>query len=128
MLLRRFRLSDLALAVPLLFAARLAAQSGRGLMHGYVGYDDVSYNDMTQGAIHAKVELRGATPHNHELYTAVTDNRGSYDLPAIGAGEYTLTISAPKHVTYRIAIYIPSDFECRLATMLKRKKAGAAKG
>ena len=96
-------------------------------MHGFVGYDDVSYNEMTQGAIHAKVELRGATEHNHQLYTAVTDNRGSYDLPAIGAGEYTLTISAPKHVSYKIDIYIPSDFECRFATMLKKTKAGAAK-
>ena len=128
MLFRRFRLSHLALAVALLFGSRLAAQSGRGLMHGYVGYDDVSYNEMTEGAIHAKVELRGATKHNHELYTAVTDNHGSYDLPGIGAGEYTLTISAPRHVTYKIDILIPSDFECRLATMLKKRKGGATTG
>lgn len=124
MLLRRFQFSQLALAIPLLFGGAPTLQSGRGLMHGYVGYDDISYNEMTQGAIHAKIELRGATKHNHELYSAVTDTRGSYDLPNIGAGEYTLTISAPGHVTYRIDVYIPSDFECRLATLLK-KKTGA---
>jgi hypothetical protein len=38
-----------------------------------------------------------------------------------------LTISAPGHATYRIDVYIPSDFECRLATMLK-KKSGARTG
>jgi len=124
MMLRRFRIARLAVAIPLFAGGPLALQSGRGLMHGYVAYDDISYNEMTQGAIHAKVELRGATAHNHEIYTAVTDNRGSYDVPNIGAGEYTLTITAPGHVTYRIDVYIPSDFECRLATMLK-KKTGA---
>ena len=78
---------------------------------------------MTQGAIHANVELRGATAHNHERYSAVTDNRGSYDIANIGAGEYTLTISAPGHMAYRIDVYIPSDFECRLATLLKKRTA-----
>jgi hypothetical protein len=123
MLFRRIRFAHLAVAIPFLLGGRLASQSGRGVMHGYVAYDDISYNEMTQGAIHAKVELRGATAHNHEVYSVVTDNRGSYDIPNIGAGQYTLTISAPGHVTYRIDVYIPSDFECRLATMLKKKGA-----
>jgi hypothetical protein len=122
----RFQLAQL-LAILLMLGSPLAAQSGRGTMHGYVGYDDISYNEMTQGAIHAHVELRGATKFNHELYTADTDNRGSYDVPAIGAGQYVLTISAPGHVSYRIDVYIPSDFECRLATMLK-KNPGDRKG
>jgi hypothetical protein len=124
---RRFHFSHLAVALQLMLSSPPAAQSGRGTMHGYVAYDDISYNEMTEGAIHAKIELRGATEHNHEVYTAETDNRGSYDVPAIGAGEYTLTISAPRHVTYRIDVYIPSDFECRLATILK-KTTGAKKG
>ena len=127
MLLRRLQFAHLALAIPILFGGSSVTQSGHGLMHGYVGFDDVSYNEVTQGAIHAKVELRGSTKFNRgSLYTAVTDNRGAYDVPSIGAGEFTLTISAPGHTTYRIDVYIPSDFECRLATMLK-KKTGAGK-
>jgi hypothetical protein len=50
----------------------------------------------------------------------MTDTRGSYDIPAIGMGEYTLTITAPSHASYRINLYIPSDFECRLAVLLKK--------
>ena len=115
----------LPFAALLLTSALPRAQSGRGLMHGYVGFDDFSYNDVREGKIHAKVELRGSTRFNHMVYTAETDNHGSYDIAAIGMGEYTLKITAPGHDTYRIAIYIPSDFECRLAVMLK--KSGAAK-
>jgi hypothetical protein len=93
-------------------------------MHGYVAFDDVSYNEVSQGAIHAKVELRGISKYNSSVYTAETDNHGSYDFPSTSLGEFALTISAPRHATYRTTIYIPSDFECRLATLLK-KKAGA---
>ncbi|MEP6492066.1 MAG: carboxypeptidase-like regulatory domain-containing protein [bacterium] len=124
MLPRKLQFSYLALAIPMLFAGPPAIQSGRGLMHGYVAFEDISYNEVTQGAIHAKVELRGNTKNNSALYTAETNERGAYDIPSIGAGEYTLTISAPGHASYRIDVLIPSDFECRLATML-RKKSGA---
>jgi hypothetical protein len=117
-------LPQMAVAVSILSAGTLGAQSGRGSMHGYVGFDDISYVEQAEGHIHAAVELRGATAHNQEVYTASTDNRGSYDIPAIGAGQYTLTITAPRHMTYRIDVYIPSDFECRLATMLKRRPGG----
>ena len=98
-----------------------APQSGRGSMHGYVAFDDVSYNDVTEGKIQAAVELRGNTPGNHARYTAHTDNHGGYDIPAVGMGEYTLTITAPGHRAYRIDLYMPSDFECRLAVMLKKE-------
>jgi hypothetical protein len=104
----------------LFLGAPPAAQSGRGLMHGYVAFDDVSYNEVTEGKIHAQIELRGSSQFNHSLYSAQTDNRGAYDIPAIAMGEYTLSITAPGHVAYRIELYIPSDFECRLAVMLKK--------
>jgi len=97
-------------------------QSGRGLMHGYVAFEDLSYNEVSAGAIRAKIELRGNTEFNHSVYTAETDRRGNYDIPAIGMGEYTLRITAPGHVAYQADLYIPSDFECRLAVMLKPVK------
>ena len=127
MSLRRRGVTCGTAAIALMCAGSLGAQSGRGSMHGYVGFEDVTYVEQTEGHIHAAVALRGATKHNHELYTATTDNRGLYDIPAIGAGEYILTITAPGHTTYRTEVYIPSDFECRLATML-RKKPGGSKG
>jgi hypothetical protein len=109
-----------AVGLCLLFGAPPTAQSGRGLMHGYVAFDDVSYNEVTEGKIHAKIELRGSSQFNHSLYTVQTDNRGGYDIPAVAMGEYTLSITAPGHIAYRIALYIPTDFECRLAVMLKK--------
>jgi hypothetical protein len=127
MLLRRFPRSLLVLAIPILVGGTPPTQSGRGLMHGYVAFEDVSYNEVTEGAIHAKVELRGSTQHSGAVYGAETNNRGAYDFSPISPGEYTLTISAPGHATYRIDLYIPSDFECRLATLLK-KKSGNRKG
>jgi Tfp pilus assembly protein PilX len=104
-----------------LTGARSASQSGRGLLHGYVAFEDVSYNEVTQGAIRAKVELRGSGEFNSKsVYSAETDRRGAFDLPAIGMGEYVLRITAPGHAPYQIPLYIPSDFECRLAVLLKK--------
>ena len=124
MLGQRFSPALLSLVVPLILGRPPALQSGRGTMHGYVAFEGVSYNEVTEGAIHAKIELRGSSAANRgSVYPVQTDNRGLYDIPAIGAGEFTLTISAPGYTTYQIAVLIPSDFECRLATMLRRKAA-----
>ena len=123
MSLERFQISHLALVIPLLFSGPPAMQSGHGAMHGYVAFEDVSYNEVTQGAIHAKVELRGISNYNAAVYTTETDNHGAYDFPSTSLGEFMLTISAPRYATYRIHVYIPSDFQCRLATLLK-KRAG----
>lgn len=119
-----FRLLLASMISALMFRAgpSPAVQSGRGTMHGYVAFDDFSYNEVLEGAIKAKVELRGNTEFNHAVFTVDTDKRGSYDIPAVGMGEYTLTITAPGHVTYHTDLYIPSDFECKLAVMLKKKK------
>jgi hypothetical protein len=96
------------------------AQSGRGTMHGYVAFDDVSYNDLAQKKVRAQVELRGSTQYNREVsYKTETDEHGAYDFNSIGMGEYVLRISSPGHATYETEIYIPSDFACRLAIMLK---------
>jgi hypothetical protein len=97
------------------------AQSGRGLMHGYVAFEDLSYNEVSKGAIHASVELRTQNG-DRDAYTAKTDDHGAYDFASIAMGEYVLRISAPGYATYEAKIYIPSDFECKLAVMLKKEK------
>ncbi len=108
------------LSLLLLTGARPAPQSGRGLMHGYVAFEDFSYNDVGEGKIKASVELRSTTAGSHGARKTETDRHGGYDFPGIGMGEYLLHIAAPGHKTYEIVIYIPSDFECRLAVMLKK--------
>jgi hypothetical protein len=98
------------------------AQSGRGSMHGYVGFEDLSYLEVAEKKVHASIELRGNTEFNHEVYTAKTDDHGSYDLKSVPMGQYVLRISAPGYRVYQTEIYLPSDFNCSLAVMLKREK------
>ena len=97
-------------------------QSGRGLMHGYVAFEDISYNELSSGKLHAAVELRSTSEGFKGVYTAKTNNTGSYDIPQISMGEYVLKISAPGYKTYQTELYIPSDFNCNLATMMKKVK------
>ena len=97
-------------------------QSGRGSMHGYVAFEDVSYNELSAGKLHAKVELRSITEANKGVYNTQTNNTGSYDFPQLALGEYVLRITAPGYKTYQTEIFIPSDFICSLATMMKRQK------
>ena len=112
-----------ALCVALCCAAGAGAQSGRGMMHGYVEFEGVSYNDLPASRLRAKVELHGLGEYNHEEYAAETDGHGLYDVREIRMGEYALRITAPGYAPYETRLLIPSDFECRLATALK--KAGA---
>lgn len=98
------------------------AQSGRGSMHGYVGFEDLSYLEVAEKKVHASIELRGNTEFNHGVYTAKTDEHGSYDLKSIPMGQYVLKISSPGYRSYQTEIYLPSDFNCSLAVMLKKEK------
>ena len=98
------------------------AQSGRGSMHGYVAFEDLSYLEVGEKKVHAGIELRGSTEFNHEVFTAKTDEHGSYDLKSIPMGQYVLKISSPGYRDYQTEIYLPSDFNCSLAVMLKKEK------
>lgn len=105
-----------------LYCTLALAQSGRGSMHGYVAFEDLSYLEVAEKKVHATIELRGNTEFNHEVYTAKTNEHGSYDLKSIPMGQYALKISSPGYRAYQTEIYLPSDFNCSLAVMLKTEK------
>ena len=115
-------LAAMLLALAGLCCAVALAQSGRGSVHGYVAFEDLSYMEVAEKKVHATIELRGNTEFNHEVYTAKTDEHGSYDLKTIPMGQYVLKISSPGYRVYQTEIYLPSDFICSLAVMLKREK------
>jgi hypothetical protein len=84
----------------LLFVGGTAfAQSGRGKVHGYVAFEDFSYNDVREGKIHATVVLSSTSRDNQFADTLQTNEYGSYDFDAVYEGEYRLTITAPGHTT-----------------------------
>jgi hypothetical protein len=98
------------------------AQSGRGSVHGYVAFEDLSYLEVGEKNVHATIELRGNTEFNHEVYTAKTNEHGSYHLESVPMGEYLLKITSPGYRNYETEIYLPSDFNCSLAVILKKAK------
>lgn len=115
------------LALLALTASQAPAQSGRATMHGYVGFEGIAYVDVPKSP-RAKVELRATSAGNRGTLTVETDDHGSYDFKTVSPGEYALQISAPGFKTYKTEIYLPSDFQCSLATLLKKtdgKKAPA---
>lgn len=97
----------------------IVAQSGRGTMRGYVGFEGVSYNDQTTKKLHAAIELRSVTEGDDRNYKGETTDYGSFDLKAVPMGEYQLKISAPGFKPYETEVYLPSDFNYSVATMLK---------
>ena len=103
-----------------LVGASISAQSGRGSMHGYVAFEDISYLDVKTLGIRATVELRDPARSDVVVYTTRTDEHGLYDFGAISMGIYLLRISATGHMPYQTEVYIPSDFIGNLATMLRR--------
>lgn len=110
------------LFVVLLICAMLAlAQSSRSGMRGYVAFEDLSYNDVAERKVHARVELR-RTKEDKDAITTKTDEHGLYDFQSVSPGEYVLRISSPGYRVYETEIYLPSDFIGNLAVMLKKEK------
>ena len=108
--------------VLLLICAMVAsAQSGRSGMRGYVAFDDLSYNEVAERKVHAKIELRRKT-EGQSVRTTETDEHGLYDFQSVSPGEYVLRISSPGYRVYETEIYLPSDFICNLAIMLRKEK------
>ena len=97
------------------------AQSGRSGMRGYVAFEDLSYNDVAERKVHARIELR-RTNDNKDVITTETDEHGLYDFHSVSPGEYVLRISSPGYRVYETEIYLPSDFIGNLAVMLKKEK------
>jgi hypothetical protein len=101
------------------------------MVRGYIVFEDVAYNDLAEKKVRARVELRGSTEFNRDtVYTAETNERGSYEIKAVAMGGYVLRISSPGYAAYQTELYIPSDFVCSIAVMLKRqggKVAGSRK-
>jgi hypothetical protein len=115
---RTASMSTKLFVILLLFSGASFAQSGRGAMNGYVAFEDTV---SIKPDVRARVELRAHSKYNQTVLTTETDERGSYQFNSIPMDEYVLRISAPGFTTYETTIYIPSDFICNLAVMLKRK-------
>jgi hypothetical protein len=116
------KLAALLLMLASICCVLASAQSGRGSMHGYVAFEDLSYLEVAEKRVHASIELRGNTEFNHGVYTAKTDEHGSYDMKSVPMGQYVLKISSPGYRDYETEIYLPSDFNCSLAVMLKKER------
>ena len=112
-------------AVLLGVASAARAQSGRATFTGWVAFDGVAYVDKQPVAT---VEIFRAGEMSKAAATITTDEHGHYAFNGSAPlGEVVLRISAPGYVTYEIPMYVPSDFNGNLATMLK-KSDGKATG
>jgi hypothetical protein len=110
-----------SLVVLLICVVTVLAQSGRSGMRGYVAFEDLSYNDVAERKVHARIELR-RTADDKDAIKTETDEHGSYDFQSVSPGEYVLRISSPGYRVYQTEIYLPSDFIGNLAVMLKKEK------
>jgi hypothetical protein len=121
LLTKKIRLIMKLFVVLLICAMVALAQSGRSGMRGYVAFEDLSYNDVAERKVHARVELR-RTKEDKDAIATKTDEHGLYDFQSVSPGEYVLRISAPGYRVYETEIYLPSDFIGNLAVMLKKEK------
>lgn len=110
------------LAIVAACVAAALAQSGRSAVRGYVAFEDLSYIEVAERKVHAKIELRRTTEPNQIVRTTETDEHGLYELTPVSPGEYTIRISSAGYRSYETEIYVPSDFVCNLAVMLKKDK------
>jgi hypothetical protein len=118
---KKVQLPAKSLVMLLICVATVLAQSGRSGMRGYVAFEDLSYNDVAERKVHAKIELRRTTA-DKDVLTMATDEHGLYDFQSVSPGEYVLRISSPGYRVYETEIYLPSDFIGNLAVMLKKEK------
>lgn len=111
-----------ALLAGITAAIPIQAQSGRAAISGYIEFDGVGRNNVkTQGVV-ARVEMIGVNDGTEAPPAATnTDDVAAYKLENLPAGDYVLRISSPGFRTYEIGLYLPSDFECRIATHLKKE-------
>jgi hypothetical protein len=122
LLVKKIHLAATLFLLLLVCAIAPLAQSGRSGMRGYVAFEDLSYNDVAERKVHARIELRRSREDKDPI-TTETNEHGSYDFQSVSPGEYMLRISSPGYRTYETEIYLPSDFICNLGVMLKKAKA-----
>jgi hypothetical protein len=118
----------LLLAAVAFAAASAAAQSGRGVLRGYVS-DSAS---APNGLAGARVELRelpaaGGPEGGAKTHVLFTDRTGNYTTGAVRMGEYALRIEAEGFEPYETRLLISSDMEAVLGTLLKRSAAATAR-
>ena len=120
-MIKRIPFALAVLVAALLFITASFAQSGRSGMRGYVAFEDLSYNDVAERKVHAKIELR-RNAADKDPVTTQTNEHGSFDFGSVSPGEYVLRISSPGYKIYETEIYLPSDFIGNLAVMLRKTK------
>jgi Carboxypeptidase regulatory-like domain len=98
------------------------AQAGRCTMEGFV----VGEHD-SPGLSGASVELIGEAGLQSIKLTAKAGDTGKYSLDDIPHGEYTLRVSAPGYLPYRISIYMLSDASTQLHVKLRKEKSPVQK-
>lgn len=104
----------------LLTVSPVHAQSGRGLVRGYITFQGVAQDDLASKRLAATVTLRMRGVQGGKEHMTLTDERGSFEISDVRAGEYTITISAPGYTPWKLDIYVPSDFQWSMAVILKQ--------
>jgi hypothetical protein len=112
---------SLSLLLSAAVAVTAPAQSGRCMIEGYVVGE--SHYDAIAGA---KVELvrdEESSPRGTAELSVMTDVKGKYSLKGVLYGDYTLRVSAPGYVPYRIKIYMLSDATTQLHVRLRKERS-----